>query len=286
MAFLFLNDRVVDEADARIAPSDAGLLHGIGLFETMRAYHGVTFRLDAHLERLFASADALGLEISQPRERIAAAVPETLEANALDDARIRLTVTRGPIDDESAGSTLLITATGQVGWPAELYRSGMAVAIAGPRINPTDPMAGHKTLNYWPRLMTLRAAQSAGFGEAVWFTTDGRLTEGCVSNLFIAAEGVLLTPPTDTPVLPGVTRAAVIELARADGIETAERPISHAELLDADEVFLTNSTMEVMPVVMVERRAIPADAERPAPGPLTAALASLYRELIEKETRR
>ncbi|MCG3177778.1 MAG: D-alanine aminotransferase [Phycisphaerae bacterium] len=287
MAKVFLNDTILDADAARIDPGDTGLLHGMGLFETLRVYHRVPFRISKHLDRLFASAAALGLPIRHTREQIVAAASDLLDANDLDDARMRITATAGPaVAEGDPQPTLLITVTGQVGYPAHLYEQGMAVAIAGPRVNPADPMAGHKTLAYWPRMTTLRQAHKAGFGEALWFTLDGHLSEGCISNVFIVTGGRLITPPASTPCLPGVTRGAVMEVAAADGIDVAEAPITHRELLDAEEVLLTASTMEVMPVVLVERKPIPAAAAKPVPGPMARTLHKGLRRLIEQETRR
>lgn len=291
MPKLFLNDELIDAESARIDPRDAGLLHGIGVFTTLRVYNARPFRLDRHLARLTDSCQKLGLVLRHSAEQIAAAVTAVIEANGLADARLRITVTRGPIGgtppaEESPlpPSTLLVAATGEVGYPAAYYEKGMAVAVAPERVNPTAITGGHKTLNYWPRLLTLQAARTQNCGEALWFTLDGNVACGCVSNVFVVRDGKLLTPPLETPILPGVTREAVLELAAADNIETEQRSISHTELFEAEEIFLTNSIMEVMPVVLVERQPVPAGVSQPKPGPLTRALAQLYRDLTRKET--
>jgi len=274
---VYLNDGLVSAEKAKVSAYDAGLLHGVGLFETMRSYGGRVFRLADHLERLFQSAGALGLSITQSRERMADAVNEVLRANGLSEARIRLTVTRGSIlaaAEGSPASTLLVTASAMAGYPAEYYQKGMMVLISPYKQNPDDPVAGHKTINYFPRLLALQQAQRAGAGEALWFTTGNRLAEGCISNVFLVKEGKLSTPPLDAPVLPGIARKAVLELAQAEGIECRERELSIQDLLQAEEVFLTNSIMELMPVCRVERH--PVGTEKP--GEVYQRLHEKYRE--------
>ena len=142
-----------------------------------------------------------------------------------------------------------------------------------------DPLAGHKTTSYLPRLLALRTAQQRDCGESIWFTPDNRLTEGCISNIFVVKKGTLTTPPLDAPVLPGVTREAVIELAKTNEIPINETAGTVDDLLDADEVFLTNSIMEVMPVTRIERK--PIANERP--GEITGQLMNAYRKLVRNE---
>ena len=145
-----------------------------------------------------------------------------------------------------------------------------------------DPIAGHKTTGYLPRLLGLREAQKAHCLEAVWFTTRNQLAEGSISNVFVVQGGVLKTPALATPVLPGLTRAAVLEVARKSGIETVETDLGIGDLLDADECFLTNTIMELMPVIRVERR----DIKDGKVGPMTRKLGDLYRELVQEECGR
>jgi len=279
---VYLNDGLVSADEAKVSAYDAGLLHGVGLFETMRSYKGQVFRLEDHLERLFRSAEALGLGITQSRERMRDAVGEVLRANGVEEARIRLTVTRGSILAAAEGeqaSTLLVTASPMAGYPAEYYQKGIMVLISKYKQNPDDPIAGHKTINYFPRLLALQQAQRAGAGEAIWFTTGNRLAEGCISNVFLVKEGKLFTPPLDTPVLGGIARKAVLELAREEGIECLEGELAIQDLLQAEEVFLTNSIMELMPVCHVERHAVGAGK----PGEVYQRLHEKYRELTKKD---
>lgn len=284
MPTIFLNDSLTDADAACISPFDAGLLHGIGLFETVRAYKGRPFRLTEHLDRMYRSAEQLDLPLRHTSDQVADAVAAVLHANDLSEARVRITVTSGPIRPDGEGPapqpTLLVAASGQVGYPGEYYEKGMAVATAAARVNPADLIAGHKTINYWPRLLTLQAARAQHCGEALWFTVFNQLAEGCISNVFLVSGGRVLTPALNTPVLPGVTRAAVLELCRAEPLECEERLLTAEDVNNADEVFLTNAIMEVMPVVLIDRKPV-GDGR---PGPVVRRIALLYRELVEKET--
>ncbi|MBN1765885.1 MAG: aminotransferase class IV [Sedimentisphaerales bacterium] len=280
--YVYLNDSLVDTQQARVSVHDGGLLHAVGLFETMRSYEGVVFQLDDHLERLFKSAAALNLSIARTREEICAAVTELLEANDLQDARLRLTLTRGNIqkatEESPPVSTLIITATRMAAYAPELYRYGMTVIISPYKQNPDDPLAGHKTINYFARLIALQQAQMKKAGEALWFSTTNRLAEGCISNVFLVKNEVLLTPPPATPVLEGITRNVVMELARENAIECREEELVIKDLLDASEVILTNSIMEVMPVCRVEAHKVGQEK----PGPFYQRLHELYCQEIEK----
>jgi len=283
---VFLNDCLVDADQAYISVYDTGILHGVGLFETMRSYAGKVFRLKDHLDRLYNSAKMLNLDIWQSRDDIASAIGELIEANELcdKDGRLRLTITRGNMRDVSEDkppvSTMFITAGAMAGYPPELYRVGMPVIISSYKQNPDDPTTGHKTLNFFARLIALQEAQQKKTGEALWFTTTNRLAEGCVSNVFVVHEDKLLTPPLDTPVLPGVVRRVVLELARDNGIECRQQELVIKDLLGASEVFLTNSIMELMPVRNIEAHKVGDEK----PGPIYQKLHELYRRAIEEMT--
>ena len=159
-AKVFLNGMIVDESDAHVSIHDAGLMHGVGLFETMRSYKGVVFRLADHLDRLFRSAKTLGIEIDHNRAELAEAVEDLLDANSLTEARIRLTVTRGSLaqldEDQPPRSTLILTAAKQQSYPAEYYKKGMTVIISRYKQNPDDPLSGHKALSFFPACWPFR----------------------------------------------------------------------------------------------------------------------------------
>jgi D-amino acid aminotransferase len=257
MAKVFLNDKVIDDTEAHIAASDSGFLYGMGLFETMRCSGGEVFALDDHLERLFASAAKLAIENPYDKKYVADAIGQTLDANSLTDARLRLTLTNGPMAEADQNkSTLLITATRFEPYPAEYYKNGVRVVLTDFRQNGTDPTMGHKTINFFPRLLALNIAHQKKAAEALWFTTDNRLAEGCVSNVFCVKDSAIYTPSLETPVLPGVMRKTVCKIARAESINLIEKDLMIKDLLAADEVFLTNVIMLILPVVAVEAHTV------------------------------
>lgn len=282
--FVYLNGQFVPADDAVVTAFDAGLLHGAGLFETMRSYNGQVFRGHQHLQRLWHSAETFEMRTPPSMDDLLAAMHELLQRNDMPNARLRLTMTMGstrPLagQEELPGPMVLIMATPLTPHPARYYQDGVGVLLSPWRQCKQDITVGHKTLGYMPRLLALRHAQQVSMLEALWFTTDNLLAEGCISNVFLVKGGTIKTPPVDTPILPGVTRATVIEIARAASIPLEERPLTINDLLEADEVFLTSTSMEVMPVCRIERHAIANDK----PGPISKRLLELFRELVQKE---
>lgn len=275
-------------SEARVSVYDSGFMQGVGLFETMRAYRvhaempPVVFRLDAHIERLRRSAQNLGWTVAPDVESLRRDVRQVVRACGDPDARVRLTVTTGavrPMGDEPPRLTVVATAAPGGRYPDEVYRKGVGVVQSRFRQSGADPLTGHKTTSYFARLAGLREAHAQGAFEALWLTPDDRLAEGSISNVFIVTDGDLLTPPLDTPVLPGVTRATVIELARRQRVAVVEHELTLDDVLDADEVFLTNSLMEIVPVVRVEGQDVGAGK----PGELTHRLAEVYTQCIQQE---
>ncbi|MCK5643369.1 MAG: aminotransferase class IV family protein [Gammaproteobacteria bacterium] len=276
MAKVFLNGKIVDDDKAHISISDSGFLYGMGLFETMRAAGGKVFALDDHLDRLFASIAALGLKNVSDREYIVKAIDKTLKANKLKDARLRLTLTNGPVAAESENPTLLVTATDFQPYPPEYYKDGVRAVITDCRQNATEPTAGHKTTDLFSRLHVLNEAHKKKAAEALWFTTENILAEGCVSNVFLVKDGILQTPRLETPILPGITRKTILRIAPNEQLEVVEKDLTIQDVLAADEIFLTNVVMLVLPVIQVEARAI-GDGK---PGEITKKiLAALQNEV-------
>ena len=285
--FVYVSGDFVPRKEARISALDAGVLLGAGLFETLRTYGGRPFRLQAHLARLRASGEFFRIFIRESDSQVAEAVARLVEANGLADARVRLTATRGPLadavdNDEAPPATLIITAGPMTPYPAELYENGATVVVSDIRISADDPTVYHKTIGYLRNLLALRDAHRARATEALIFNTKGRLAEGSLSNVFVVSGGRLLTPPVEEGLLAGITRAAVLELAAETGVPAEQKPLSARAVLDADEMFLTNSIMELLPVGRVERKEI-GDGR---PGPVTKRLASAYRALVARETGR
>ena len=255
---VFLNDKLVDIDKATISVTDSGFLYGAGLFETMRSHNGVVFALTDHLDRLFASADVLSINNPYDREYIAEAIDKVLRANKLTDARLRLTLTNGPMaeSEEQRKSTLLITAAKFRPYPPEYYKKGVLVVLCPFKQNPIDPASGRKTTSYFSRMIALNLAHQKKAAEAIWFTVDNRLAEGCISNVFLFKNSELYTPPINTPVLPGVARKTVCLLAKQNSIKLTEKDLSIDDLLGADEIFLTNVIMQVMPITRVENHTV------------------------------
>ncbi len=273
-----MNDILVDVDKACVSVRDSGLLYGAGLFETMRSCNGVVFCLNDHIDRLFFSAAALSLNISYDKKYITEAIYKVLEANKLAEGRLRLTVTNGPMAgaDEQRRCTLLITATKLVPYPDEYYKKGVLVVLCPFRQNPTEPTCGHKTTSYYPRMIALSRAHHKRAAEALWFTVDNRLAEGCVSNVFLVKDSILYTPPIGTPVLAGVARKAVCQIALKNSIKLVEKDLYIDDVLAADEIFLTNVIMQIMPVSGVEKHTV-GDGKV---GPMTKRLEKSFDESI------
>lgn len=306
---VYLNGKMVDASQATVGVFDAGFQHAAGLFETMGVYHRRAFRLTQHLDRLQRSADELGLAPLLDTDELHRAVDLTIQHNPFDHARLRLTLTpgvipgilsgilsstpprRGPSIDQEQNShpTVLVVATPPTQYDPACFDRGIAVTIAPAAGNPLDLTAGHKTLSYWSRLRVLRQAALEGAGEAIWFDAKHHLASGSISNLFIIKNNQLMTPfargessigSSAAPVLPGVTRAAVIELAQNARLPVQRRMLTVDDLRTADEVFLTNSSWLVLPVTRVGSSRI-GDGQV---GLHTRKLRTALIDLIEQES--
>ncbi len=290
--FVAINGQIIPYEDARIAPFDAGILHGAGLFETMRVIGGRVIAFDAHLARLAASAAALAMPVHFEQSALLELISELLDANDLRDARLRLTVTRGDLSDVDAANpdpptTTLVSAGEFKPYPPALYEKGMTVAISRYQQNPFSPLCGHKSTSYLDRLLALREAQKAGAGEALWFTVGEKyLAEGCISNVFIVtAAGEIATCPIEHPqhpgnrmALPGITRSLACNLAAESALAMREKPLTINDLLSAKEVFITNAIMGIMPVVRIERHVVGNEK----PGAVTQRLRQAYLAHLDK----
>jgi branched-chain amino acid aminotransferase len=277
-ATVHLNGKLVPEAQALVSVWDSGFLHGASSFTTMLARKGVVFRLDRHLRRLLGTVALLGLRTDATAASLAAAVGDTLRANNLTEARVRVTLSPGSVREQRP--TTLVTAEPLPDYPDAWYRDGIVVVVSSFKQVGGDPAFGHKTGCYLARVLARQEAAAKGAEEALWSTPDNRLAEACFCNLFLVCGGAVRTPPADTPVLPGVVREAVGELCAALGIEADDQtPLTVRDLLAAEEMFLTASVAGIRPVVRVERHVVGEGK----PGPVTRRIMTAYRALVDRE---
>ncbi|QDU34045.1 Branched-chain-amino-acid aminotransferase [Poriferisphaera corsica] len=301
---IYHNGSFHDPAAPILSAQDAAFQHAIGLFTTFSVYHSQPFRLEQHINRLEASAIDLGLAPALDKAQLSDAVHQTIAHNNIDRARIRLTFTPGnlsllrPNTDENSGTsggaaqptpTVIIQPTPAVEYDPAYFNKGIRVVVAQPSANPFDPNAGHKTLAYWSNLRSLRQAAAAGAGEALLLNITNHLASGSVSNIFLIKDGTLLTPiahgeevedALPAPVLPGITRAAIIEIAQKLDIPIKKQMLSINDLLEADEAFLTNSSWLILPITSVEQKELSNNKI----GPITQHLRLELLKLIESET--
>jgi len=282
MAFkININGTLFDKEDAKISVYDHGLLYGDGVFEGLRSYGGKVFRLEAHLDRLWNSAKAILLEIPTSREQMARAINETLKANNLQDAYIRLIVTRGAgslgLDPKRTSNPQVIIITDYIAvYPEELYRQGLEIITASTmRNHPAALSPRIKSLNYLNNILAKIECMQAGCMEALMLNHKGEVAECTADNIFLVRDGILLTPPTDAGILEGITRDAVIDLARQSGLEVREVAITKHDVYIADECFLTGTAVEVIAVVKVDSRTIGSGT----PGPITRDLKERFHKL-------
>ena len=259
---VYIDGTFYPKAEAKVSVFDHGFLYGDGVFEGIRAYHGKVFRLETHIKRLYDSAKATGLVIPMPPEEMSGVVVESCRRNGIANGYIRLVVSRGVGDLGlnpylcPKASVICIAATIQL-YPAALYQTGLdIVTVATPRNHPEALNPRIKSLNYLNNIMAKMEAIRAGVQEAVMLNLQGYVAECTGDNLFIWRNGKLITPPSTEGALEGVTRNVVIELARKKGLDVREERMSRFDIYTADEMFLTGTGAELIPVVKVDGRQI------------------------------
>ncbi len=278
---IYLNGRFVEKGEAAVSPFNRGLLYGDGLFETMRSYGGKVFALDRHLARLGASARFLRIDVPFGAAEVEEILEELLDRNYLadGDGRIRLNLIRGRgagglLPDGESGTEVMITAEGVPGGLESIRREGIALAlITALRVDAGSPLARHKTLHYLPSVLGLMEARDRGGDEGLFLNNLGNVCEGTTSNIFIVKDGLLKTPPLSAGILPGITRAVVLESAPRLGIRAVEGDVTVEELFGADEIFTTGSVKEVVPVIRVDEKRYPI-------GPVTRKIQNDYRRSV------
>jgi len=281
---VYLNGSLIPRSQARISALDYGFLYGFGLFETMRAYGGQVFRLDSHLSRLARSAEILGLPIGALD--LKGAVMDTIQANKLSKARIRITISIGeggmaPDPSTCKKPTVLILAGHYQPYPEQVYQKGFRAVVSSIRRNSQSPLSRLKSANYLESILARQEARGAGVDEALCLNEKGLLAEASMSNVFLVTDGILRTPGQESGILPGITREVVLELASQLSIDTLEGDIRLDELFHAQEAFLTNSLIEVMPLTEIDGKPIGSGR----PGLITRRLMTAYQRLVHTETR-
>jgi branched-chain amino acid aminotransferase len=282
MPLVNLNGKLVDKADARISVYDHGLLYGDGVFEGIRIYAGKVFRLHEHVERLYESAKHVLLEIPWGPQKMIEEVLRTVEANKKQDGYVRLVVTRGVgslgIDPNKCDVPSIFVIVDDISlYPQRTYDEGMEIVTSSfIRSHPNTISPRVKSLNYLNNILAKIEATRAGCLEALMLNHLGEVAECTADNVFLVKHGVLRTPPSSAGILQGVTRDAVIELACAAGIAVQEIALTRHDVYTADELFLTGTGAEIVPVVKVDGRVIGSGR----PGPLTKQLLERYHVLV------
>ena len=279
----YLNGKLLPREKAKISLLDYGFLFGFGLYETVRAYNGKVFRLDNHLARLRYSGARLGI-IIQPK-LIREAVKDVIKANGFKQTRLRISVSIGegtmsPDLDSCKQPTIAVLASEYKLPSREKYQNGYKIVLSAIRRSSLSPVTYLKSGNTMENMLARRDAKDAGADEAFFLNEKNYLTEAAGSNLFIIKDSILKTPRYESGILPGVTRVVVFELAARLGIKVREVNLKLIDLLQADEVFITNSLIEIVPVTMIDGKLI-ADGK---PGALTGKFMKAYKALVKKET--
>jgi branched-chain amino acid aminotransferase len=280
----YVNGHFVPRDEARVSVYDHGYLYGDGIYETMRAYGGNIFLLNRHLSRLKLSADAISLNLPLPLEKIGSALIESLTVNKLREAYIRIQISRGPgeigLDPALCPApTMVILVKHFKDYPAELYENGVAVAVVKTRRNhPLAQDPAIKSTNFLNNILAKIESLKAGAYEGIMLNWKGYVAEGTISNIFTVKKGVLHTPHLDTGILEGITRDLVLLLAKRNKVRVQESLMRTSDLYRADECFITNTTIEVMPVTSVDGNKVGSGM----PGPVTKTLISAYRNEVQR----
>jgi branched-chain amino acid aminotransferase len=282
---IFLNGKLVDEKDAVVSVFDHGLLYGDGIFEGTRVYDGNIAFLKEHMDRLLDSAKVIDLKVGMSKEELVAATVETCKANGIKNGYLRHVVTRGvgtlglnPYQCKKA-QVIIIAADIQL-YPAELYEKGMRIITAGTIRNMAEAVNPRvKSLNYLNNIMAKIEAINAGVMECLMLNAQGYVAEASGDNVFAVKGNTLMTPPPWCGGLAGITREKVMMLARNMGMDVQETVMTRYEIWTADEVFLTGTAAEVIPVVELDKRSIGSGK----PGPVTKKLVQTYRKLAGED---
>ncbi len=278
-----MNGRIADPAEARVSIFNHGLLYGDGVFEGIRFYDGRSFRLDAHLSRLERSAAAIELDLPYPRDALRAAIDSVISRAGAPDGYLRILVTRGEgdlgLDPRSCKRPTTVVAAA----PLRVFENadaGVSVIVASTRQAPADVLDPRiKSLNYLNRLLARLEAIRSGADEALMLDARGHLAEGTTDNVFLVRDGVLLTPPASDGALEGITREAVLALARGLGIPTLEASLGTYDLRAAEEAFLVGTGAGLVAIRSLDGRPVAS-----CPGPMFGRIREAFDALVRRET--
>jgi len=283
---IYINGKFFDKENAKISVFDHGLLYGDGVFEGIRSYSRLVFKLKEHIDRLYESAHSIMLPVGMSKEQMIKAVVDTLKINNLDDAYIRLVVTRGEGDlgldprKCKAGATIVIIADKIALYPEKFYKEGLAIVTVPTVRNLPEALNPQiKSLNYLNNILAKIEAANAGCDEAIMLDSLGFVAECTGDNIFIVKNGHIYTPPQCMGTLRGITRDAVIELAEKAKALVHEHVITRHEVYISDECFLTGTAAEIIPVVKVDGRIIGSGK----PGKVTLSLTKRFKEITKKQ---
>ncbi|MGC8999219.1 MAG: branched-chain-amino-acid transaminase [Candidatus Bathyarchaeia archaeon] len=280
---VYIDGEYYPKSQAKISVYDHGLLYGDGVFEGIRAYNGVVFKLKEHIDRLYRSAHAIMLQIPITKEQMINIVLETLRKNNLKDAYIRLVVTRGVgdlgLDPRKCSKPTIIVITDTIALhKSEAKEKGITAMLTWVKRDPVDATSHEiKSLNYLNSILAKIEANINGVDEAICLDKNGFVCEGVAENIFIVKNGRIYTPPSYTGALPGITAETVKELAKNLGYEVVEKNITPYELFTADEVFFTGTAAEIVPVREINKRQI----GNGKPGPVTKRLMEEFSKLVQ-----
>lgn len=281
---VYINNSLIPESEAKVSVFDHGFLYGDGIYETMRAYEGVVFMLDEHIRRLYRSASFIQLGIPKNTAEIKSAIHKTLKANSLKNAYVRLTVSRGSgkigLDPALCAKPTFVIITNEFkDYPCSFYKKGVKLIISSVKRNLKEAINPQiKSLNFLNNILAKIEAKKKNAYEALMLNSRGHLTEGTICNVFFVLKkknkAVLCTPSVDCGILDGITRNIILELAQKNGIKTEEGKFKKEDIYRASEVFITNTTMEIMPVCKIDSASYQI-------GTITKLLHEAYKENVK-----
>ena len=279
------NGRLIGADKAVVSVSDRGFMYGDGVFETMRVYNRIVFKIDEHMARLERSLKTIRIKPPYSKSHLKKVIYNLLKTNKLKNAYIRITVTRGEgrfgiEQKDMLRPNTVIVAKEFSPYPDRMFKKGISCRIVGTRQNEHSSISSVKSLNFLNYIMARFEAKDSGSDEAIVLNTKGHVAEAVTSNIFIVKGRSISTPSIASGALPGITRSVVIDIAKSLGIKVSQKTVSRRELLAAEEVFLTNSLAELLPVTSIDRKKI----GRGLPGPVTKLMHNAYRIEVTRQS--